>query len=480
MTGRAGKVAALAAALAAVSAGGAAVATASGGSHARAGALVVPRAAARRAVSPSPGARARALVAESLRFRRASGLTANPALVRRLVAERGDHRASLERFGVPLTAAELRNLQARGRVAAQVPTIRRQADRVAGGSFAGLYVDQRAGGVVRVGFTRDAARHLRALRRVAPFPDRLRTFTPRHSQAALRALAGRVALDPGAGVIEVAPDLARDSVDVGATHPTPELARRLRHRYKGVPIRLVASAPLHALSAEHYDDYPAPPMRGALQIRRHDNLYYDTVCSAGFVSQGSIHPRNYWVISAGHCGPPRALWTHPRSSGGDYRVGRGAGNELRSGSDADAQAIGLDPAARSSQIYLHDYDRRRMRYQQRYDTDYRGEMICHAGDGSFMTTGEGISCGYITATDARVNLADGANNYTLYHQRYASLRSCAGDSGGPIFKGNTGLGILSGGDGGPCGNTTTYSQIGHVTRRLHVHLYGARVRSGGG
>lgn len=100
-------------------------------------------------------------------------------------------------------------------------------------------------------------------------------------------------------------------------------------------------APLHARAAERFDDYPVPPMLGALEIYRHENALYDTVCSAGFVTQGSINPANFWLLTAGHCGPQGSLWMHDEPDGSTYSIGRTSGNELYSGSDADAQDITL-------------------------------------------------------------------------------------------------------------------------------------------
>lgn len=477
MTGRTGRLVAVVGAVAAVSGGLGAGAAAQ--SRSAGGPLRIPRADRGRAPLATPSQRAANLVAASLTFRRASGLRTDLGFVRGLVAQRGQHRTALERFGVPLTSAELAALDARQRVDALVPALERQAAAEAPGSFAGLYVDQRAGGVVRVGFTRDAADQARRLRTRSRFPGRIEAFAARYPDGRLRALAHRVGVDPARGVVMVAPDVAHQAVEVGVIHPTPALGRSLARRYPGVPIRMVATPAPRALASESYADYPAPPMRGALEMYRPSSAFTDTVCSAGFVSEGSNNPQNFWLLTAGHCGPYGATWSHDTPSG-TYHIGRSGGNVLRSGSDADAQDITLSPAARSRQVYLHDYDLRVMSYQQRYDTDYVGEPVCHAGVGSYDNTGEGTACGYLQQKDATVALSDGTTSYTLYHQRIASLRSCAGDSGGPIFKLHTGLGILSGGEGGSgaCGPTTTYSHIGHVTRDLHVHLYGAAILYG--
>lgn len=420
---------------------------------------------------------ARALVAQSLRFRQAAGLATGPALVRRLVARRARYARSLEQWGVPLTEAESAALAARSRVEARIPLLSRWIHEHARAAFAGLWVDQRDRGLIRVGFTRDVAHTLARLRRVFPYPSALRAFRARHSERRLAALAASVPLTPALGVTQVAADPEHGMVAVGARRPSAALLRLLRRRHPTVPIELVAATPLHAQATERYVTYPSPPMIGALEIHRRQTATTFVSCSAGFIAQGSVNPRHFWVLTAGHCGDPGTDWFH-QSGGAPFFIGTTDTSTLTTGSDADASIISLAPSARRGAIYINDGDIRRIRFQQRFDADYQGEPVCRSGAGGFSSTGEGNACGFLRYTDARVQVVEAkGQSHVLRNQRVADLFGCSGDSGGPIFKGATALGLVSAGNGSPCGNRTTYSQIGHVTRRLHVHVDGATVTS---
>lgn len=68
--------------------------------------------------------------------------------------------------------------------------------------YGGAWIDQAAGGLVRVLFTDSLTEHARALAEVFPYPDQLRVDQARYPLAELEALAEQIADDAAALIAE--------------------------------------------------------------------------------------------------------------------------------------------------------------------------------------------------------------------------------------------------------------------------------------
>ena len=185
------------------------------------------------------------LLSTSIRFRREFGLRSDARYVRRAVRG-GAHGRFRHSYSVPLTAAEERELDRRIRVRNRLYLIKRYLRRHARGAFAGLYTDQRGGGIVYVGFTRSAGRHLRAMRAVFPYPERLRVFRATSSLRDLSRVRRAIVADApslrrhGIRVRGVYDRVSQNAVGVDIEHPTAAQIRHIRNLYgRAVRVRSV-------------------------------------------------------------------------------------------------------------------------------------------------------------------------------------------------------------------------------------------------
>ncbi len=125
-------------------------------------------------------------IESAIELRRDLALRSDRRFVAQLETTPGAGRRTAS-LGIALTGAEARALKRRERAVASVQStvtryVRRPGARAA---FAGLYIDQDAGGVVRAGFTRGAERRESDLRGLSSHPGRVATFEASHTQGAL-------------------------------------------------------------------------------------------------------------------------------------------------------------------------------------------------------------------------------------------------------------------------------------------------------
>lgn len=449
--------------LAALAGGGGALAAAGDGSAAGSGSL-------------SAAEQRDARIAAAIELRRELGLRADRAYVARLSASEGD----VEQFGLALTDSERGALRRRERATQAVSAaVERYAKRHQS-TFAGFFIDQDSGGVVRAGFTSGAADRLDALRDRVPFPARVDTFRADFSQRDLAGFARRVASDlrdlNALGVHQVAVDVARNAVSVEASDPSPGLEAGLEQRYRGAPIEVEASDP--AELAANYERFQVPPMVGALQIFR--NVEGGQVlCSAGFVGQARGSSRRS-LITAGHCGDRGQRWFHRRKRGGTYDIGRVTRDSFEDGSTADAMLIARRGFEGAPFIYTpgrqagRDNPRRQLRgirSAQRKGGAVQGEIVCRSGWASDEFLGQGVFCGPVEETNVTALVFPGP--VLLRRQVSADVNVCSGDSGGPVYKRHQAKGIVSAGAepiSPECSAQLLYSQIGFVEDRLDADV----------
>lgn len=128
-----------------------------------------------------------------------------------------------------------------GRVPPDRATIRVVRDYVANEArdvFAGDYVEWcRGGGIVHVGFARDASKHLSELRRRAGPEARIDVFEATSSQLELEALRDRVHADwddlkrLGVPITTLSTSPKDNTVEVGLADPSERAKQILRQRY---------------------------------------------------------------------------------------------------------------------------------------------------------------------------------------------------------------------------------------------------------
>jgi YD repeat-containing protein len=234
-------------------------------------------------------------------------------------------RATDARWGVPLRAVDAAELEHRHTYSTQaISAIPKWASANAGSSYAGYFIDERSGGLLRVGFTGGSANQtnlIEALRQSGGLiaPDRVRGFSspPSHSLAALNALQGQInglrASSPNL-ITKVSVDVQENRVAVGASDVGQ--AKYLLDQSFGVsaPIAVTFQLPMPKRSGR---ERAAGPMRAGDWMILQDNPKGQVpeaqqekglACTANFGAfdrfkspQTGTDTYAMFVLGAGHC-----------------------------------------------------------------------------------------------------------------------------------------------------------------------------------
>ena len=353
---------------------------------------------------PTPGAPVPPRFAQVLEFREEHGLDIDldPVLDELELHDRvfdtiGDWwagvpvaRASMERWGAPLRAPEVAELEDRIADYAQASEVLPVwAAGTAPSTYAGYYVDERAGGVIHVGFTGEqngpvanliANGGLIGADRVAPFPN-----APAHSQAQLEALEGSISGLAGSlpPITRLGVDIEINKVRVGTSEPS-QLSTSVAKQLGSQPLSIIYEpASIDQTSAGEGPEPSTPRSREKAEgtVFGGDfitNQYFGNLgCSAGFgawengekTSNGTIIHRLY-LLDVAHCyfpGDKAERRNHPvdytgtmvrRTFGTAKRTGYEYGSltgHNAAGYNTDAAAIRVqDPWLAPRQIYGED------------------------------------------------------------------------------------------------------------------------------
>jgi streptogrisin D len=144
------------------------------------------------------------------------------------------------------------------------------------------------------------------------------------------------------------------------------------------------------------------------------------LCSAGFnVTRGGQD----YLLTAGHCTAGLPDWQNVGPS------------ESSNFPDTDFGLVRNDSGDAPGGVDMYDQS---VRLVSSVGTAAVGEPVCASGEAT------GVTCGKVTAVDQTVDYGDGNVVHGLIE---TDVHTDHGDSGGPLFDGNTGLGTVSGGDG---------------------------------
>ena len=185
-------------------------------------------------------------------------------------------------------------------------------------------------------------------------------------------------------------------------------------------------------------------------------------CSAGFnVTNGQTG----FILTAGHCGPPGTPWfqdTTGKTSIGTTVQTNFPGN--------DFSLVRYDNTKLSRNSVLDVGRSQQVKITNAADPTV-GQEVFRSGATS------GLRSGKVTGLNATVNYPEGSVSGLI------QTTVCAepGDSGGPLFVGNTALGVTSGGSG-DCtkGGVTFFQPVTKAMTALGVTIPGTRIGDAGG
>ena len=379
---------------------------------------------------------------ESLAFRQNMGFNADPTYVHSVVDD-PSLRASDDVAGVPLTSAEIADLNQRDAVAEAMDAIE-DWGAAHPDVYGGTYQNQLQGGLVYVAFTSNVDSNLDAVKAVFQYPTWLRGIAVDHTAATLTALADRIKNDLDSG------SLSGDDIDafyiddeantvvVMSPNPTPELETSLRTRYATSAI--VVKPGRTEMSTGPYS-HKIPPLYGGLSIKFGGNS-----CSSAFGAYKDVNGRRVdFVTSAAHCqGEYRGAqangipWSHNGHHFGDSYASTFTQNNhsVRT----DALSIKISPRYETNKVYYKDKDGvDHLRSIQHRSRLHSGEHACHSGAG----VGGYLHCGKVTGRHFYYNAYGNHVGPIKPVSFFGRCETVKADSGGPVFFGSYARGIIN-------------------------------------
>jgi YD repeat-containing protein len=397
-------------------------------------------------------------------------------------------RASMGRWGVPLRATDVAEMEYRERYTdLAAHSIPQWAEAHAQSSYAGYYINQRQGGRLHVGFTggnqsQQLSQLVSEIGEIAP--GRISTFElqPSYSYKQLleawRADSVSLGGQPVAkSVISQAIDMANNKVEVKA-----EDVAGMESFLLGLHLDLGKFEVVHATDRPvlkalntHPAEYPGHPKYNVREAERRifsgDVLTqpegeFITECTAswGATAPAGIKPNGEekvgrYLVTAGHCFnevPAVSRFAREEGKYVEFPIGSVAASSYGipvEGHETDAQAISLrEGFSPPSWIFANKGSQLRPGAPA---VPVIGEPVCHSG------VEGGFSCGSV------IRLTEQWIGELPAWVWETNISSCDGDSGGPYWQpeGNTPLGIEDGGpshklpDGRECGKPEYFTPL---------------------
>jgi len=379
-------------------------------------------------------------------------------------------RASWQRWGVPLRPLDIAELEYRAWFYnLDAERINRWIEETSPSTFAGYYLDHRAGGIMHIGFTANQAESLASL--VASLSlvggERLQVYpsTPTSSYLAVQASSESVV-----SAIESSPTLREQIVSVEADEAgrtvqigTPNIAQveSTLHQMFGI------NAPITVEFEEKEGSLLGGRYRNEGRMRAGDGIFTrhytadsppkhdgNATCTAGFGAKDRADevpgkPWRLFVLTAGHCNPIswekrvyRSIDSNNLDESHWKKVGeevtRSAYRVLDESPTTDAEAIRVEDTEVVPQgIWASNGG---LLPTEPAGTAKKGDELCFSG---VMT---GVSCGEVIGrTSFWAGAFDGVAHYGYWvHFNHHAQR---GDSGAPVYNSISGrsIGLVSAG-----------------------------------
>lgn len=379
-------------------------------------------------------------------------------------------RATMERWGVPLRTADAAELEYReSYIAADDPAITSWGKTNAPSSYAGYYVDHRAGGLIYVGFTSNQTAQIESLRSSLAAPDRIRGFPspPAYSLAYLEAVEAELS-----GISQIASEVSSvwinpsaNQVVVNTTNPA-HVSEVLGTKY-GTAVSVNHA---QALTPKPKARFSRFNRTGPVQAGdRLENAAFE--CTAGFGAWDQHKNANGqmvhvpFVLTAGHCFPKSGTVRRGAELGeilGEVR--RDNYSEATSAVELDAEAISTEWGIVPRTAYVTP--NREMQISH-YVTPLPGQVVCSSG----LTTNH-VHCGPVLGAP-RIEQSISENELVELNdiQLPVGVPVSQGDSGGPMWVMGTGeaVGLITSAHGDEFG----YGECARIPENYICPITGA-------
>lgn len=338
-------------------------------------------------------------------------------------------------FGVPLTDAEFQELTTRQDVIERDAALIRSTlqSLLGSGGYAGLWMDNRGGGLLTVGVTTRADEVLQLLRQRVSYPERIAVRTLPRSLSTLEDLAQQVRTRAAELQIEVETagvDERANGLKV-LTPQDPTTVQQWLRSWLPADLPLLVETGTVILTGTKRME--SPPLRGGQSITGGG-----FTCTSAFVARFSTTA--YYLLSAGHCGPSGVAWN---------QAGFPVGTVTRSDTNGtDALRIPINANYRSNEVTLTNDAlaptqpplRRSITSSQKAAADVVGQVSCITGQNF-----NNLRCGELLSRTFAVDIPeqDGQARVVYSDGREVDADCNPGDSGGPALYSGQARGIIS-------------------------------------
>jgi hypothetical protein len=280
-------------------------------------------------------------------------------------------------------------------------------------------------------------------------------------------------IDPGVNAVVVA-------TDESASASEEQLVDRVTADERG--LATTTSIPVPGLGDEPVACYASfntyvcdKPLRGGVGIYPGTGSPYSggsAGCTAGFKALGLSNGSRY-MLTAGHCGKVSAQWSSYDSGNPvipqPHYIGATTQRTFGGGDWAKIDVTGRpywDEGSWPVLVANWGYDQAQSITGE--GVSFKGQYVCHSG------TTTATNCGYVSAVDQSTTVEDPETKQSLALNHLTEVQNVCidkGDSGGPVFIGNTALGIVSVGNltASTCANRVMkYMEITEATTALGV------------
>ncbi len=225
--------------------------------------------------------------------------------------------------------------------------------------------------------------------------------------------------------------------------------------------------------------YCDAPMRGGVGIQPKGSTCCNPDCTAGFKATGKTFG-NRFMMTAGHCivGTGASKWISYTTSQNPTEAVKDLGTvEAYTYPNHDWAVIKANNTywdKPSWPTIVAEWGVTQERPITAESESYVGQLVCHSGSKSGAVVG--VTCGNVTRVNVtEISELDGVVYGLLYDlTEFANICALPGDSGGPVFAGNTALGIFSSTDAPKnapaCYYNGYYNEITEATDALGVSV----------
>jgi Trypsin len=384
------------------------------------------------------------VIDHAIRFRSSVYLNADLRYVERSFEDKEEF-ADSETWGVPVTAAEGKELQRRVDIQEAIDATSTWADRTFD-SYAGTWIDQSRGGLPVLFFKQPEPTLLEELGRHLPNGIAIETRAVSRSWDDLQSLQDRIEAQRdrlpmnGIPLISTGIDTKSNTVLVGLEPVSESAVEAIRRAFgEGITFR-------DDKSGSHFDAGPycwqdCLPEKGGIGIYNQQHTAWK--CTTGFSVRVTTGTDYHGLVTAGHCDVTAAgdhgigdNWMHTVSGAPDEGVSEIVNDTWYNGADAD--------------VGLSDYFS--------VPSDLNAFVAWNTGAVNQLTSlassqpQDGIVTAFAYASGRRVGTitvpnvtrssdVPGIATKSIDHQWEVNFDSIPGDSGGPYFSGSQGYGI---------------------------------------